>query len=221
MTCVGAPDVADVWGFVETVGGEVDAVEVGGFGELFHACVGAKLGSVRGKTRVKLLAGVEDGVPVEIARSGSGSRRGIGHGVGGCFGDEDVGEGDVKGLGGDNRHFGVEALAHLAAAMSDKNGAVMVDVDKGAGLIEEYCRKGDAEFCRNDGESAFVPFVFRIEVFDRFSALGVVGFGEDLLVHEWNVPIFQLLIEMGDFMWFIHVDLTKLFNRHPQMVGDF
>ncbi len=64
FACVGAPDVADVGGAVEAVGGEVDAVEVGGVGEVFQRGVGAEFGAVGGQARVELFAGVEDGVAV-------------------------------------------------------------------------------------------------------------------------------------------------------------
>ena len=154
------------------------------------------------------------GVAVKVAGGGCGGRGAVRDCVCGRFGDENVREGDVKGLGGDDGHFGVQALAHFAAAVGDKDGAVVVDVDEGAGLVEEDGGEGDAKFGGDDSEAAFVPFVFGVEVFDGFSALGVVGFREDLLVHERNVPVFEFLVEVGDFMGFVHVDLAELLHRH-------
>ena len=162
-----------------------------------------------------------DGVAVEVTGGGGGGGGAVRDRVGGCFRDEDVGQGDIEGLGGDDGHFGVQALAHFAAAVGDKDGAVVVDVDEGAGLVEEDGGEGDTEFGGDDGEAAFVPFVLAVEIIDRFSALGVVGFGEDLLIHQGNVPVLEFLIEMGDFVWFVHIDLTKLFYRHTQTVCDF
>ncbi len=63
---VRAPDVAEVRGAVEAVGAEVDAVEVGGLGEVGERGVGAAFSAVRVETGVELVAGVLDGVAVEI-----------------------------------------------------------------------------------------------------------------------------------------------------------
>lgn len=49
---IGTPDVADVRGLIEAVGGEVDAVEVGGFGKLFHCSFWAEFLSIGCKARV-------------------------------------------------------------------------------------------------------------------------------------------------------------------------
>ncbi len=67
--------------------------------------------------------------------------------------------------------------------MGDEDGAVMVDVDEGAGLVEEDGGEGDAEFGRDNGEAALLPFGGGVVGIDCFAAFGVVGFGQDLLVH--------------------------------------
>ena len=173
---VGAPDVADVRGLIEAVGGEVDAIEVGGFGELFHCSFWPEFLSIGCEARVQLFAGVVNGVAVKVTRCRGGGRGAVRNGVCGRFGDENVREGNVKGLGCDDGHFGVQALAHFAAAVGDKDGAVVVNVDEGASLVEEDGGEGDAKFGGDDGEATFVPFVFGVEVFDGFSPLSVIGF---------------------------------------------
>ena len=97
----------------------------------------------------------------------------------------------------------------------------MVDVDESAGLVEEDCGEGYAKFGGDYGEAAFIPLVFGIEVFDRLPALGVVAFRDDLLIHERDMPVFELLVEMCDFVGFIQVNFTKLFDRHTQMIRNF
>ena len=160
---VGTPDVADVGGTVEALGGEVDAIEVCGVDEIFHGSVGAEFFAVRGQAGVELGAGVEDGVAVEIAGGGGGGGGGVGDGGGGGFGDEDLREGDMKRFGGNHGHFGVEALAHFATSVGEQDGSIVVDVDEGACLIEVQGGKGDAELGGDNGEAAFAPFVGFVE----------------------------------------------------------
>ena len=119
--------------------------------ELLHGCGAAEAGAVRGEAGVELLAGVGDGVAVEIAGCGGCGRGGVGHSVGCCFADEDVGEGHAEGLGGDHGHLGVQALAHLCAAVGDEDGTIVIDVHERAGLIEEDGGEGDAELGWDDG----------------------------------------------------------------------
>ncbi len=105
LPCVRPPDVADVGRFVEAVGAEVDAVEVGRVGEFLERGVLAEFLAVGGQAGVELAAGVGDRVAVEVAGGGGGGGGGVGHGVGCGFGDEDVGEGDTEGLGRDLGHL--------------------------------------------------------------------------------------------------------------------
>ena len=210
---VGAPDVADVRGAVEAVGGEVDAVEVSGVGEGLHGGGGAEFEFVGGKAGVELGAGVGDGVAVQIRGGGGCGRGGVGDGVGGGFGDEDVGERDVEGFGGDHGHFRVQALAHFRPAVGNEDGPVVVDVHEGPGLVEPDGGEGDAEFGGDEGETAFLPYVCFIELGDGLSSASIVRLVDDLLVHEWNVPVFEFLVEMCDVVWLVQVDLSELFNR--------
>lgn len=121
LALVGTPDVADVRGAVEAVGGEVDAVEVGGVREGGEGGVGAEFLFVGRQAGVELGAGVGDGVAVEVRGGRGRGRRGVGDGVGGCFRDVDGGYGDVEAFRCDHGHFRVESLAHLRAAVRDEH----------------------------------------------------------------------------------------------------
>ena len=57
--------------------------------------------------------------------------------------------------------------------MGDEDGAVVVDMHKGTSLVEEERRETDAEFCRDNGEAAFFPFVGGV----KFGNLGVRSVG--------------------------------------------
>ena len=73
-----------------------------------------------------------------------GVRRGDHHGV----------EIDAE-LGGDDlRHLGVEPLAHLGAAMVQRDRTVGIDMDKRACLVEEGGVERDAELDRGERDAA-------------------------------------------------------------------
>ena len=55
---------------------------------------------------------------------------------------------------GDLQHLGVQALAHLGAAVVHLHAAVVVDVHQRAGLVERGVVEGDAELHRRDGQAA-------------------------------------------------------------------
>ena len=77
----------------------------------------------------------------------------------------------------------VYLLAHFCTAVSDKDGAVVVDVYESTGLIEEDGCEGDAEFRRDQGEPTFLPFRGFVESGNFCAARGVRRFFVDLLVH--------------------------------------
>ncbi len=218
---VGPPDVAEVRGAVEAVGGEVDAVEVGGVGEGGERGGGAEGASVGREAGVELGAGVGDGVAVEVGGGGGGGGGGVGDGVGGRFGDVDGGQRHVEGVGGDHGHFGVQALPHFRAAVRDEDGAVVIDVHEGAGLVEPEGGEGDAEFGGDQGQPALLPFVGGVELGDGFASGTVFCVGHDLLVHEWDVPVFELLVEVGNGVRLVQIDFSEGFDRHAKLVCDF
>lgn len=160
-----------------------------------------------------------DGVAVEVRGRRGGRGGGVGDRVGGGLRDEDGVERHAEGLRGDHGHLGVQALAHLGAAVGDEDRAVVVDVDERAGLVEPQRGEGDAEFGGDQGEAALAPLVRGVEFGDGLAAGGVVGFFLDLLVHEGHVPVGQGLVEVCQLAGFVHVDLAELFDRHAQTVG--
>ena len=133
----------------------------------------------------------------------------------------DIFEGDGEGFGADLGHFGMEALTHFCAAVGDEDGAVVVDVNEGTGLVEEDGGEGDAEFGGDDGDAPFLPFGFGVVGGNCFFATVVICVREDLLVHERDVPVLEGLVEVGDFIGLVHVDLSKSFYGHVEMICDF
>ena len=97
----------------------------------------------------------------------------------------------------------------------------MINVHEGAGLVKKYCGKGDSKFGRNNSQATLLPFGRGIVVVNRFAALQIVCFFENLLIHQGYVPIFQLLIEMCLLIGIVEIDLAKLLNGHLQMIRDF
>ena len=69
---------------------------------------------------VQFQTSVEHRGAIQIGAHAGGGGRGVGHFGGVCVRDEDlVGpRGQAQNLGGDLDHFGVEALAHLDAAVA-------------------------------------------------------------------------------------------------------
>lgn len=94
----------------------------------------------------------------------------------------------------------------------------MVDVHQRAGLVEPDGGERDAEFGGDQGQAALLPFVGGVEVGYGLASSRVVCFGHDLFVHEWDVPVFELLVEVGDFVWLVEVDFSEGFNRHAKLV---
>jgi hypothetical protein len=75
--------------------------------------------------------------------------------------------------------LGVDALPHLGGARRDLHGAVEIDVDEGAALVEELGVEGDAELDRRHREAPQVGLRGRVEGAHGLQARGVVGaFGQ-------------------------------------------
>ncbi len=79
-------------------------------------------------------------------------------------------------LGGDEpRYLGVEALAHLRAAVVQVHAAVAIDVDERARLIEVRRHEGDPELDRRQREPPAEDRPGRVRVRDRTAAAAIVG----------------------------------------------
>ena len=71
--------------------------------------------------------------------------------------------GNAEAVGGDLPDLGVQALAHLGAAVVHLHAAIAIDQHQRAGLVEERGRERDAELHRRDGEAALGVRVRRVE----------------------------------------------------------
>ena len=92
---------------------------------------------------------------------------------------------------GDLEHLGVQALAHLGAAVVDQHRAVLVDVHERAGLVERREVERDAELHRRDREAALAVRVGLVERRDLRRTTGEVAGVEHLLpgpVEALGVP---------------------------------
>lgn len=218
FTLVLAPDVANFGSLVEAVRGEVDTVKVGGCGELVHAGVRAKLLAVGLETFVELLAGVPDGISVQVGGCGGGGGRGIGYSVGGGFGDVDVFKWDLECFGCNHGHLCVKTLTHLSSSVSYQDRTIVVNVYQSTSLVEEQGGEGDTKLGWNESKASLLPLVGCVELVDCLPPGFVVRLLFDLVVHEWNVPVLELLIEMGGLSRLVHVDLSNLVSWHTELV---
>lgn len=98
--------------------------------------------------------------------------------------------------------------------MSNEDGAVVVDVYESTRLVEEERCERDAKLCRNHSQATFLPLVLCVELRNLFSAFLVVGLFNHLLVHQWYMPVLELLIEMSNLMRLVEIDFPELLNWH-------
>ena len=86
----------------------------------------------------------------------------------------------------------------------------MVNVHQRSRLVEEESRERDSKLGGNQGYSPFAPLVSLVETIDGSLALLEIGLFLYLLVHEWNVPVLDLLVEMRCHVGFgrVHIDLS-------------
>ena len=119
-----------------------------------------------------LLARVLDRAAVEVG-AGAGRRgRGVGHLVGAGGREPHAFEGYAEGGRGDLEHLGVQALAHLGAAVVDQHRAVLVDVHQRPGLVEGGEVEGDPELHRRHRQPALGVLVRVVERGDLGQPLG-------------------------------------------------
>src|SRR5687767_10574411 len=108
------------------------------------------LGGDGGEAVAEAAAGVGGGGAVEVGAGAGGGGGGVVVLVGARGGDEDRVVRDAQLVGDDLADPRVHALAHFRRAGGDEDGAVLVDVDQGVGLVHRAAGEGDAEFHRGN-----------------------------------------------------------------------
>ena len=81
----------------------------------------------------------------------------------------------AEAVGGDLADLGVQALAHLGAAVIHLHAAIAVDEHQRAGLVEEGGGERDAELHGRDGDAALAMRVRGVEAVDRGAARGEIA----------------------------------------------
>mmetsp|Transcript_15711 Transcript_15711/g.63271 ORF Transcript_15711/g.63271 Transcript_15711/m.63271 type:complete len:848 (-) Transcript_15711:2042-4585(-) len=217
---------------VEALRRQVDAAHVGLDDELAprdaEAVVGllGELGAERLEALEDLRARVEGGHAVQVGRHRGRRGRRVGHLVGRGVFDVDLREVEAaEGVRDGLLDLGVEALAHLGAAVRDEDRAVGVDVDEGAALVEEFGGERDAEDDGDHGEAALAPRVGRVVRVDLGAPRGELGDLEAPRPEPGEVDVRRLddLVVVRRLADGEEVALAERLGRHaerPREVGD-
>ena len=145
-------------------------------GEAHVGRVDAELaGRHYGQPLADLLAGVLDRAAVEVGAGAGRGGRGVRDLVGAGGGQPDQVHRHAQRGRRDLDHLGVQALAHLGAAVVDQHRAVLVHVDQRAGLVERGEVERDPELDRGDGQAALGVRVRGVERGHRGLAAGEVA----------------------------------------------
>ncbi len=99
---------------------------------------------------------------VQVGAAAGGGGAGVGHLAGVAGGDQHAGQRHAQLVGHDLRHLGVQALAHLGAAVVDLHAAIRVDVHQRAGLVEQRGREADAELDGRERQAALEHGALRV-----------------------------------------------------------
>src|SRR5262245_45637058 len=118
----------------------------------------------------ELGTGIHYGCAVQVGSGGSCGRRSIGHLISARRHNADRTFGKTQALRRNLTNLGVQALAHLSAAVVYLYTAVFIDKDERAGLIEHGCRKRDPELDRRDCKTALAMEMCRIVAANCFAA---------------------------------------------------
>ncbi|MNN13716.1 hypothetical protein D3C81_1267550 [compost metagenome] len=128
--------------------------------------VGLHAGLARGEggqPLADLARGVLRGLAVQVGAGGGSRRRGVRYlaGIGGRHAH--AFQADAQLVRYHHRHLGVQALAHLGAAVVHEHRAVVVHVHQRAGLVEVGHVERDAELHRGDGDALLEHRARRVE----------------------------------------------------------
>ena len=135
---------------------------------------------------------------VQVGTAGGGGRRGVRHLVGVGRGDLHAVDFHLEHFGHDLRDLGVQALAHLGAAVVQVDAAVGVDVDQRTGLVEEAGGEGNTEFHRGQRQAFFQDRAVGVVATDRFAALGVLAAFFQFGGHFFEHVVLDGLVVVGD-----------------------
>ena len=177
--------VVDLGCAVEAVAPQLDAVGIGGLhhvgenalalGRADHTAgkadgTGAAVvqpGHKGGQVVAHAACGVLGGAAVQVGAAAGGGGAGIGHLAGVAGRHLDLGQRHPQLVGHDLGDLGVQALSHFGATMVHLHRAVGVDMDQGAGLVEQRGGEADAELDRGDGNAALDHVIAGIPVRNR------------------------------------------------------
>ncbi len=133
------------------------------------------LGQTRGQVVAHLQGSAFGGSAVQIGAAGGCRGAGIGDFVGVGAADAHLVQGQAQHLGHHGTDLGVQALAHLGAAVVDQHTAIGVDRHQGTRLVELGGGEADAEFHWGDSDTALDDGVVCVEAADVLTAISVVA----------------------------------------------
>ena len=125
------------------------------------------LGDEAGQSLAHLDRGELRGAAVEVGAGRGGGGRGIGHPGRVARTHAHARQRQAQRLGDDLRDLGVQALAHLGAAVVQQHAAIGVDMDQRTGLVELGRGEADAELDWRQRQSALDDRVGGVPVRDR------------------------------------------------------
>ncbi len=147
------------------------------------------------------LAGHLHRLAVQVAAARGGGRRRVRHLVGRGGHRANAPWGDAQLVGADGEHLGVQPLTHLGAAVVQLHGAVGVENDERAGLIQEARGETDAELHRRDGETALVPRRGAVEGIELDHARGVLRRLQQLVPDARHAVVLHLHVVRRAVAW--------------------
>ena len=192
-TAQGAAVVVDVGRGVKTIAPELHTLAVGELHRLREGthqlrCAHLSLcehhlirlaaigfGQTCGQVVAHLQGSAFCGAAIQIGAAGGRRGTGIGDFVGVGAADAHLAQGQAQHLGHHRTDLGVQALAHLGAAVVDQHTAIGVDRHQSTCLVELGGGEADAKLHRGEGDTALDNRVLRIESADLIAAISVVA----------------------------------------------
>ena len=122
----------------------------------------------------------------------------------------------------------MQALAHLGAAVVDRDAAILIDADQRAALVEHGRREGDTEFQRADGEAALARAACGIEGIGCDAARAVIRCRLQLIKDAVADPVFDdLAVRRGHRQRVaahcgaaVEIDAAHIQRVELQLLGD-
>src|SRR5262249_13713569 len=145
-----------------------------------------KTGRYGRESGLELRAGIDHCCAIQISAGRSGTGGCVGNLVSARRHDADCAFRKAETLSGNLANFGLQALAHLGAAMVNLHTAILIYKDKRSGLVEHSGGEGDPEFHRGDGNAALAMRMSCVRASDLLSSRGQMA------------CLFQLVPDPGD-----------------------